>query len=242
MHFIVFLSFIQTLQGKAKPGYSLLREFNVCLLCDMPSHEVICSTCQHDMLWHSDAEVQAEVLSQLWAHPRLSHLKCDRLICLDKYRYPLNYLIPLIKFHDRADLAVWLAKRWYEARFKSLELIPDALICVPLHPKRLRYRGFNQATLIAQTLSRLSGIPHLDKTAKRIKETKRQSELQQNQREENVSEAFYVNPKPIAALSHIVLVDDVITTGATINAFCKAIHKVAPHLYIDVWCIGLAEL
>jgi len=238
----VFFPFIQTCKNTSDQCYVVIREFNICLLCDMPSTAVICSVCQQDMLWHSDEQVQSEILEQLWVHPRLSHLKCDTLICLDKYRYPLTYLIPLIKFHDRADLSIWLADRWYEQRFALVNTLPDALISVPLHPKRLRHRGFNQAALIADRLSTLSSIPHLAHAAKRRKATKRQSELQQAHREANLTDAFTVDHHALIGLKHIALVDDVVTTGATMNALCQAIQKVAPHLYIDVWCLGLAEL
>jgi ComF family protein len=185
--------------------------------------------------------VHNDVLLQAWAHPHLSHLKCDHLFALDKYRYPLTYLIPLIKFHQRPDLATYLAQQFYQQRFVQIKIRPEAILSVPLHRKRLRQRGYNQAALLADELQCLTGIVHIDDAISRVKLTRKQSELNQEARQHNIKGAFAVSATRLQRLQRVAIIDDVVTTGATINEVCQAIFAVAPHLYIDVWCIGVGE-
>ena len=218
---------------------SLKAAWNLCLLCDMPAASSICAQCTSDSLWQIDTEIHGDVLSYAWAHPHLSHLKCDQLFALDKYRYPLTYLIPLIKFHERPDLARYLAQQFYAHRYAQVSTRPDALISVPLHRKRKRARGYNQAALLANELQRLTGIVHFDDVVTRSKFTHKQSELNKAARQHNIAGAFAVNSSRLARIKRIAIIDDVVTTGATMNEMCQAIFAVAPHVYIDVWCMGV---
>ena len=224
-------------------AHRILTAFNLCLLCDMPSRALVCQVCEHDMLWHADRDVIGDVVCQAWVHPRLSHLKCDRLYCLDKYRYPLTYMVPLIKFHQRPDIVTWCANQWLAVHANTDSVrTRHALLSVPLHPSRERTRGYNQAGLLAQHLSHHTGIVHLAHAVTRMRATQRQSELTQSERMNNVSDVFCVDAAALTGITRVAIIDDVVTTGATINAMCHALFTVAPHLYIDVWCIALADL
>lgn len=124
--------------------------------------------------------------------------------------------------------------------------LAQIIIPVPLHWRRFIQRGYNQAELIAQTLSQHLHIPidETDRTAlvKRRRYTKPQSELNQEQRSQNMQHVFSVNSAAIAQYQHIVLVDDVMTTGATINDLCREIYAHAPHIKISVWCMALSTV
>jgi competence protein ComFC len=104
----------------------------------------------------------------------------------------------------------------------------DGLVPVPLHPAKLKERGFNQSTLIASHLSAASGVPVVDMLT-RTKKTVSQTTLTGRQRRENVADVFAVDarwhPRPGR---RYVLVDDVRTTGATLSACAKALGAAAP--------------
>ena len=93
----------------------------------------------------------------------------------------------------------------------------DLLVPVPLHPSRLRYRGFNQSLLLAQYVGALLGVEVRD-ALERTRRTDAQASLGAEQRQANVAGAFAARPDAAVAGLSIVLVDDVITSGATLSA------------------------
>lgn len=98
----------------------------------------------------------------------------------------------------------------------------DCIMPVPLHENRLKERGYNQAEIIAEAISEMSGIKLLTDGMFRIRETKRQSSLAANERRENVRGAFYAYPGAVSG-NRIILVDDICTMGETIRACADAL-------------------
>lgn len=117
----------------------------------------------------------------------------------------------------------------------SQQALPDLLIPMPLHPKRLRERGFNQSLEIAKIISHELNI-ELDFTACiRTKYTQPQASLPLKQRANNIKGAFECS-KPLTGLQ-VALIDDVMTTGASLNALAKAVKaKGASH--VECWVIA----
>ncbi|MDR2183595.1 MAG: ComF family protein [Clostridiales bacterium] len=108
-----------------------------------------------------------------------------------------------------------LARRMAEMIFRSLgEIDADCLVCVPLHEKRMKERGYNQAGLLALELSGLCGVPAYDGMT-RVRETARQFDLKPEERAANVAGAFGLKEGFCVAAKDVLLVDDVLTTGAT---------------------------
>jgi len=103
----------------------------------------------------------------------------------------------------------------------------DYLIPVPLHPFRLLRRRFNQSGLLASYLSKEVQVPCLLDGIKRIRSTPVQGYLNEKERKKNVRKAFALNPKYLEQIneSKIVLIDDVFTTGATVNECAKILLK-----------------
>jgi competence protein ComFC len=99
------------------------------------------------------------------------------------------------------------------------------LIPVPLHKSRYRERGFNQSEIIAEEISKITDVPVLKNALKRKKNTKDQTNLSPQQREENVSGAFAVTQPEMVNGKRIILVDDVITTGATLNECARMLKQ-----------------
>ena len=96
-------------------------------------------------------------------------------------------------------------------------LYDDYIVAVPLHKKKLKERGFNQAEKIGEHLSRAIGIPILSESLLRVHETKAQRALSAKERRRNLEDAFEINPKALELLKgkNILLLDDIFTTGAT---------------------------
>lgn len=114
----------------------------------------------------------------------------------------------------------------------------EALLAVPLHLKRRRGRGYNQAELIAQVLSKRLQIPLLPSHAvQRIKDTPSQTHLDARQRRRNLKDAFQVDSRCFEGLQQIALVDDVITTGATMQQLAKSIKAHTEIKLIQAWSI-----
>jgi predicted amidophosphoribosyltransferase len=121
---------------------------------------------------------------------------------------------------------------WY-----SHQTLPDLILPIPLHPIRLKERGFNQAIEIARPISKKLSIPIDTKGPKRIKYTLPQSGLPARQRRKNTCDAFVIQGD-YAGL-HIAVLDDVITTQHTMWAFCEVLTQ-AGAVKIDAWCCARA--
>lgn len=128
------------------------------------------------------------------------------------YRYapPVDRLIQRLKFAGALHLAPWFARRLEP----KLPAGIDAVLAVPLHPNRLRERGYNQARELAVCLARSSRLPLRDDLIRRSRDTAHQAELDAEARRRNLKQAFAC-PQPITGSPHLLLVDDVMTTGAS---------------------------
>ena len=130
-----------------------------------------------------------------------------------KYRYKTRLRRPL------ATLAAPLLEEYV------LNFRPDMLVPVPLHKQRLRSRGFNQAVLIGDLLSRRWHIPMERRALKRIRWTEPQVNLAAGERKENVKNAFEVRCPEKTAFRRVILVDDVFTTGSTVDECARVLKK-----------------
>jgi ComF family protein len=135
-------------------------------------------------------------------------------------------LVHALKYGDRIDLAPTMG-RWMARAGSGLLEDADAMIPVPLHWRRLWARRFNQSALLAQAISRETGVAVADTALRRVKATAQQVGLTQSERAQNVQGAFRVPPdrKAEVAGRRIVLVDDVLTSGATSDACARALLR-----------------
>jgi ComF family protein len=131
-----------------------------------------------------------------------------------------------LKYRGRRRLAGRLAEALLEEpAVRALASTSDLLAPVPLHPRRLRERGFNQAALIAGEIARRTGRPSCDDTLVRRRDTAPQAGLTAAERRRNVADAFAVRRRALVAGRVVTLVDDVLTTGATAFACARALRE-----------------
>ena len=129
------------------------------------------------------------------------------------------------KYNGRAEYAEYYASSAYKRLGAQLRrLNAQALVPIPLHPSKKRKRGYNQAEEFAQELSRLSGIPVRTDLVKRQKRTKPLKTLNTSERQNNLKKAFLFTQNDVK-LSTIILVDDIYTTGATLDAVASVCHE-----------------
>ncbi|WP_165216375.1 ComF family protein [Affinirhizobium pseudoryzae] len=150
----------------------------------------------------------------------------DRLRAVALHEGPARSLVHALKYRDRTELAGMMAHWMQRAAGVHLQEA-DAIIPVPLHWSRLASRRFNQAAELARALSRLSGKPLLSDVLIRRKRTLRQVGLTANAREDNLRAAFRIVPgrENMVFGRHIILVDDVYTTGATVSSATRALKR-----------------
>lgn len=129
------------------------------------------------------------------------------------------------KYSGRAEYAAYYAKAAYRHLEKQLkQLDAQALVPVPLHPSKKRKRGYNQAEEFAKELSKLSGIPVYSNLVKRQKKTKPLKTLNVSERQNNLKKAFLFTQNDVK-LSTIILIDDIYTTGSTLDAVATVCHE-----------------
>ena len=135
-------------------------------------------------------------------------------------------LVHALKYGDRIDLAPTMG-RWMARAGRELLKDADAIVPVPLHWRRLWARRFNQSALLSQAISRETGVAVAGTALKRVKATAQQVGLTQSERAQNVQGAFRValDRKAEVAGRHVVLVDDVLTSGATSDACARALLR-----------------
>jgi ComF family protein len=135
-------------------------------------------------------------------------------------------LVHALKYGDRLDLAPMMG-RWLGQAGRELLVDADALVPVPLHWRRRWARRFNQSAVLAAAVSKTSGVPVVAHALKRIKPTAQQVGLSRNERAANVQGAFRVSPEGKAEVlgRRLVLVDDVLTSGSTVEGCTKALLR-----------------
>jgi ComF family protein len=135
-------------------------------------------------------------------------------------------LVHSLKYGDRLDLAP-TAGRWMARAGRELFPDADALVPVPLHWRRLWARRFNQSALLAKAISEAAGLPVAENALQRVKATAQQVGLSQAERASNVQGAFRVpdEGKPEVKGRRLVLIDDVLTSGATADACARTLLR-----------------
>jgi len=146
-----------------------------------------------------------------------------------------DYLIQL-KHTQATHLAKALCRHSATA-FRESRPKPEMLLPVPLHPSRLRERGYNQAREIARIWSRDFDIPIDQRALRRVRATPLQSGLSATQRADNVRQAFDYSAK--RDYRHVAVVDDIVTTGSTVTEITRLLHRGGVE-FVEIWALARA--
>ena len=213
-----------------------------CLICRQSSRHLICAYCNGDLVTFNALEHHCNLLNWPPVQRGLKTVSFTHLLALADYQWPLSRLLSTLKFSAKLPNALALAQLFYQHTVSTLPCLPDAIIPLPLHGSRYRQRSFNQSIEIAKGLSSLCHVPLDNRLLRRIKKTQAQTKLSASQRKHNLQNAFALGQSQENKLQqyrHIALFDDVVTTGATIDAAYQLLRSMHPDLRIDIWCICL---
>jgi ComF family protein len=164
----------------------------------------------------------------------------EKAFSLFSYEKPITKLIMELKFHERlvnANLLGQLMAHAIQNDWYQNQPLPELIIPVPLHPKRLQERGYNQAIELARPISKILKIPLNSAACRRSKHTLAQARLPAKSRAQNIKNAFTIHQD--FSGRHVAVIDDVTTTGHSITEFTKTL-KSAGNPKIDVWVCARA--
>tara|TARA_R110002049_G_scaffold49015_3_gene140702 strand:+ start:519 stop:1235 length:717 start_codon:yes stop_codon:yes gene_type:complete len=210
-----------------------------CRLCGtMNQHQAICDACLQNFPALGDACPRCALpISNAYVcgHCLKQPPEQDLSFSLYPYLAPIDRLIADLKYYDNVFLSQFFAQLMYD-KLKNRPP-PDLLIPIPLHPNRLRQRGYNQSFELAKALSVKLGIPSSNNYLIRTIDTKSQASIPFKARKQNIQNAFKSIQTTVPA--HIAIIDDVLTTGHTANAAVKQLRQAGAST-IEIWTIARA--
>lgn len=222
----------------------------VCLSCHVPmtAHDTLCASC-----WNGIDFIRPPLCDRLGlplpfatGEVSLSAAAMADPPAYDQARAAAHYaglmrrLIHDLKFHDRDDLTRLLGG-WLVDAGKDILAVADLVVPIPLSRSRLLRRRFNQAARLGGEVSRRTGVPADPLSLVRVRSTASQVGLSRSEREENVRGAFAVREDRRERIEgrRIVLIDDVVTTGATVSAATRALRRAGAE-HVAVLALALA--
>lgn len=145
-----------------------------------------------------------------------------------------------LKYKQRREYGRVLGGLVYEAEKNAIRRWrPEALIPVPIYKKKLETRGYNQAEEIARPIAERAGVPLLSNLLVRVRQTEAMKSLSATERRNNLTGAFTIGKQPGRPLKSVIVVDDIYTTGATIDACAEVLRRAGTaHVYFLAVCIG----
>lgn len=212
-----------------------------CLICRRrltDGEECICTTCLVRLPYTHFCGAAGNVVERLFWE-KLPIVRADAFLYY-KHGSPFTRLLFNLKYYGRREVGQYLG-RLMAGNLAATDFFDgiDCLVPVPLHRHKERRRGYNQSEMLARGISEVTGIPVVTDAVARTVDTPTQTRLTPEERERNVAEAFsLVRPDALAG-RHVLLIDDVITTGATTLSCGTALAK-APGTRISILALSLA--
>ena len=209
-----------------------------CLLCAAPSGaQMLCTACHTSLplIAHACPRCAApsadQICGECLKHPPAFDLTRAAL----EYTFPTDKLIQALKYGGQLALAKLLGELLAEAVADQAR--PETILAMPLHPARLKTRGFNQALEIAKVIAKRLHMSLAPDLVQRVVDTTPQASLPIDARHTNVKGAFACEQDLRG--QHVAVVDDVMTSGATLNELAKILKR-AGAAQVDVWIVARA--
>jgi ComF family protein len=208
----------------------------LCLLCGAASHEgAWCGACDASLPYLTAPHCPVCAL------PTLNGATCgrclkrapqfERTVAVYAYAFPLDKLVQALKFNEQ----LMLAQQFANTLAQRVLIRPDCIVAMPLHPARLRERGFNQSTEVARQIAHKLDIPLLNHVCQRVRDTPPQSALPWKERSKNIRNAFTCTEN--LSGKHVAVVDDVMTSGASLNELALALRRAGAR-EVSTWVIA----
>ncbi len=202
-----------------------------CCFCGKISKEPICNLCRKEILYLTEPRCK-KCGKPITAEEKEYCFDCNqRQAAFEQgknlwiHQGKVKWSIYQFKYHNRRIYGKFYAREMYRLYGNWIRMSKiDLIIPVPLHKKRRRKRGYNQAEIVAKELGKLTGIPVDTTSLVRKKYTAPQKGLNHNDRKKNLKDAFEMR-KHWAGFKHILVIDDIYTTGNTINEIAKVIKN-----------------
>jgi ComF family protein len=214
----------------------------VCSGCSsflLSNENVICTVCRHDIpLTNHHLNPENDAFKKFYG--RIPVVHASALFYFHK-KGIVQELIHNLKYKGHEEIGTILGE-WYSEDLKNIELLQsvDEIIPVPLHRKKLKERGYNQVTAFGTALSSSLNIDYNDSLLIRNVYSKTQSKKNLLGRIEGIETIFDVSFTEKNHNKHFLLIDDVITTGATLEACSRALLKI-PGAKISIVCMAMAQ-
>jgi ComF family protein len=228
--------------GELCGGFLHLLYPDLCVACqqDLPvRHSCFCLRCQwknipFDLSNPSDNACTARLWGRLpvqWGSAAYHFTR----------KSPIQKAMHHLKYHNKPDIGVMIGRELGKKLLANPACAPvDAIVPVPLHPKRERLRGYNQSTVFAQGLSDAMNVPLLSQSLLRCTHTATQTNKKRMERFQNVGDVFTVQHEHLLKGKHLLLVDDVLTTGATLEMCGLSLLQV-PDTRLSIATIAIAD-
>ena len=215
-----------------------------------PHHCVACHTeilsRETELCWHCLGSLPSTHFANLSANP-IEKIFWGRLpiqAATALYFYTQDSILQRamhqLKYHGNRKLGMQLGRLLGEELIRSERFDADLLIPVPLHPLRQRQRGYNQASIICEGMSQVMKLPVLEGHLVRSQVSETQTNKNRMDRWANIRGRFAIQDADALKEKHCLLVDDVITTGATLEA-CGSVLAALTDVKISIACIGTAS-
>lgn len=214
----------------------------LCLCCNKAltlNETVICINCRHDLPLTNFTN-ESDNLVEKTFYGRIKIEAATTLFYFFK-KGNIQHLIHALKYKNQQQVGTllgdWLGYEIVEStRFSTVDMI----IPVPLHKKKLKTRGYNQVSTFGNSLAKHMKIPFNENILTRVSSTKTQTKKIRFDRWRNVQELFYVEDEKALENTHILLIDDILTTGATLEACCNALKK-TKNIKISIACMAYTK-
>lgn len=215
---------------------------NSCLACKLPlvqGEAWLCAYCTYAMPQTDDHRLQDNIVAKR-LYGRLP-IKQAMALYLFRKDSAIQKLLHALKYARQPEIGIMLGKRYGVRLQQETQLLQtlDLIVPVPLHTTRLRERGYNQSDLFAQGLATSLGIPWNNQGLRRIRATATQTKRDRASRFKNVYKAFASNSQAVYG-KRILLVDDIVTTGATLEA-CGATLLAAGAREISIATVAVTD-
>lgn len=214
---------------------------NTCVVCQCELHRLsgeICAVCLEELPFTSYEKFSNETDLDKLFWGRIEVEKTFSMLFYEK-KSSVQKILHAIKYENKKSLGFAMGKLMGE-RLKS-DLAIDCLIPIPLHEKKKFKRGYNQSEVIANGISQESKIQVNLEVLKRGINSESQTKKSIFARWDNVETAFYINQDELKKFVHVALIDDVITTGATIESCVRLIKQVNPQIKVSIISLAVTK-